>query len=272
MDDFSLGIAGFTFADLYAPPRLRDLHQEFWKFAAKSNPEIANRFETLADASLPNPQRSEILIEVAGVLGDFLAQLFDIRANVDRLSAETLNLEKVFQFKQDFLKTRVFKHFGKSLVDDATFQLLDAEIQRLLAVVPPDPDPEIRFADLVLTLLRCEKSLSEGGNPAEHALAERVCAHRKEVALIERVQQALVLLGDWCVQVNATHERQQLVQGWVSFVRPATLDFEHLVQIERPVADVPETIMGPPEHRRMRDGFKLTDPRMSRKEYLREID
>ena len=140
-DDFSLGIAGFTFADLYSPPRLRDLHQEFWKFAAAANPELARRFETLADAALPNPERSEILIEVAGVLGDFLAQLFDIRAAALRLSAETLNLEKVFQFKQDFLKTRVFKHFGKSVIDDATFQLLDAEIQRLLSAAPPDADP-----------------------------------------------------------------------------------------------------------------------------------
>ena len=97
-------------------------------------------------------------------------------------------------------------------------------------------------------------------------------AHRTETTLGEKVHHALVLLGDWCVQVNATPARKKLVEGWVSFVRPATLDYEHLVQIERPRKDVPETIMGPPEHRRMRDGFKLTDPRMNRKEYLREID
>lgn len=271
-DDFSLGIAGFTFADFYSPPRLRDLHREFWKFAAAAAPELTGRFETLADASLPNPQRSEILIEVAAVLGDFLTQLFDIRADAERLSTETLNLEKVFQFKQDFLKTRVFKHFGKSVIDDATFQLLDAEIRRLLSAIPEGADPEIRFAELVLTLLRCEKSLSEGGDSPDHTLAERACAHRTENTLGERVQQALVLLGDWCVQVNATPARRQRVEGWVSFVRPATLDYEHLVQIERPQTDIPETIVGPTEHRRMRDGFKLTDPRMSRKEYLREID
>lgn len=271
-DDFSLGIAGFTFADLYSPPRLRDLHQEFWKFAAGANPELAKRFETLADAAVPKPEKSEILIDVAAVLGDFLARLFNIRTDVDRLTAETLNLEKVFQFKQDFLKSRVFKNFGKSVIDDATFQLLDAEIQRLLSVLQPNADQEIRFADLVLTLLRCEKSLSEGGSANEHPLAERLCADRKETTLGERVQHALVLLGDWCVQVNATHDRRKLVEGWVSFVRPATLDYEHLVQIERPSAEVPETIVGPTEHRRMRDGFKLTDPRMSRKEYLREID
>ena len=35
-DDFALGIAGFSFADLYEPRRLRDLHEAFWKFAVDS--------------------------------------------------------------------------------------------------------------------------------------------------------------------------------------------------------------------------------------------
>ena len=223
-DDFTLGIAGFSFSDLYEPQRLRDLHQAFWTFAADSNPDIPARFATLGDAATTNPQTSEVLIEVAGVLGDFLARLFDIRSEVQQLSDETLNYEKIFQFKQDFLRTRVFKHFGKSFVDDATFQLLDAEVQRLVAAVPPQTDPEIRLADTVLTLQRCEKSLADGADPAEQSLAQQICAHRAEPTLGERVKQALVLLGDWCVQVNATEERQSQVEGWVSFVRPESLD------------------------------------------------
>lgn len=271
-DDFALGIAGFSFSDLYEPQRLRDLHQAFWTFAAATRPDITTRFATLGDPAVTNPQTSEVLIEVAGVLGDFLAQLFDIRSEAERLADDTLNLEKIFQFKQDFLRTRVFKHFGKSLVDDATFQLLDAEVQRLVAAVPAQPDPEIRFADTVLTLMQCEKSLAEGADPAQQSGAQQICAHRPEPTLSEKVQQALVLLADWSVQVNASPDRQRRVANWVSFVRPDPVDHENLVQIERPRADLQETIVGPHEHRRMRDGFKLTDPRMNRKEYLREID
>lgn len=271
-DDFALGIAGFSFADLYEPQRLRDLHDAFWKFASDSHPDISARFATLTNPSTTNPQTSEVLVEVADVLGDFLARLFDIRNAVEQLSDETLNYEKIFQFKQDFLRTRVFKHFGKSQVDDATFQLLDAEVQRLVTAVPPQADPEIRLADTVLTLQQCEKSLAEGADPAQQSLAQQICAHRPEPTLGAKVQQALVLLGDWCVQVNATPQRQRRVEGWVSFVRPDSLDYENLVQIERPRPDLHETIVGPAEHRRMRDGFKLTDPRMNRKEYLREID
>lgn len=271
-DDFALGIAGFRFSDLYEPNRLRDLHKAFWTFAAQSRADLEKRFATLDDAATTKPVASELLIEVAGVLGDFVTQLFNIRCDVQRLSDETLNYEKIFQFKQDFLKTKVFKNFGKSLIDDAEFQLLDAEVQRMLSAVPPQSDPEIGFADVVLTLLHSEKALADGADPAVHSLAQQICAHRPEATFAERIKQALVLLGDWCVQINATPERQHQVKDWVSFVRPESVEFEQLVQIERPNADLQETIVGPTEHHRMRDGFKLTDPRMNRKEYLREID
>ena len=250
-DDFSLGIAGFTFADLYEPRRLSDLHRAFWNFAADRDPDIAARFATLDDASLPAPQVSERLIEVAAILGDFMAVLFDIQSVAEQLRDETLALEKVFQFKQDFLRTRVFKNLGQPPIDDAAFLALDEQVRQLVDTVPSRIDPEIRFADTVLTLLAYEKSLAAEADDSPHELARRICAARPETTLAERVQQALRDLGDWCVQVNASDERRRHVDGWVSFVRPATLDYEHLVQIERPSADLPETIVGPVEHHRL---------------------
>ncbi len=271
-DDFPLGIAGFSFADLYAPQRLRVLHDEFWKYAANVSPDLAPRFKRLDDPTLTKPEASEVLIDTAGILGDFLGRLFDIRSDVERLADETLNYEKIFQFKQDFLRTRVFKHFGKTCVDDVAFQPLDEEVQRLVAAVPPQQDPEIRFADTVLTLLHCQNFLLGKADDSQNAAAERICAHQTEETLSEKVEKALNVLGEWCVQVNATPQRRHRVDGWVSFTRPETLDYEHLVQIERPQDDLQELIVGPHEHRRLRDGFKLTDARMNRKEYLREID
>ena len=271
-DDFPLGIAGFSFADLYEPQRLRVLHDEFWKYAGNISPDLATRFSRLDDPSLTKPEASEVLIDVAGLLGDFLGRLFDIRSDVERLADETLSYEKIFQFKQDFLRTRVFKHFGKTCLDDAAFQLLEDEVQQLVAAAPPQQDPEIRFANAVLTLMHCQNALAGKADDSKNAAAERICAHRAEGTLSDKVQQALALLGDWCVQVNATPERRRHVDGWVSFTRPETLDYEHLVQIERPQEDLQELIVGPHEHRRLRDGFKLTDARMNRKEYLREID
>lgn len=271
-DDFSLGVAEFSFSDLYEPQRLRDLNQAFWKFAAQVQPDLPTRFAALNDPAKPNPQTSEVLIEVAGILGQFITRLFDIDDAVQRLSDETLNYEKIFQFKQDFLRTRVFKHFDKPAIDDDLFQKLDADVQRLVETVPPVFDPEIRLADTVLKLQACQKSLEGPADPVQQSIAMQMCGHRPEGSLTEKVQQALTDLGEWCVQVNATPERRRRVEGWVAFVRPEPLNYEHLVEIERPREDLPEAIVGPLEHRRHRDGFKLTDARMNRKEYLREID
>lgn len=273
-DDFSLGIAGFTFADLYEPRRLGELHQAFWEYAEERRSGLATRFQSASPSDTSKPALSDVLIEVADVVGEFIAQLFDIHNNVQQLANETRGYEKIFQFKQEFLRTRVFKNFGQPPIDEAAFRALDEEVQRLLSPVPTAADPEIRFAEAVLALLHCEKSISTGEaiEESRQRLAERMCEHRTETTLGDRIQQALITCGDWCVQVNSTATRRHQVEGWVSFERPATLDYQNLVQIERPNTDLPETIVGPLEHRRLRDGFKLTDPRMSRKEYLREID
>ncbi len=271
--DISLGLPGFSFSDLYDPSRLRDLHEEFWKFAAGRNGTVLERFAVFREGSLTKPEQSELLIEAAGLVGDFLARLFDIDAAVNELRAETLSLDAVFRFKKDFLRTRVFKNFDQPAVSSQEFRELADEVQQLLAAVPERTDPEVRFAEAVVALLDCEKALSTPGVPGGPCgLAERICDHRPEPTLAEKVHGALLTLGDWCVQVNADAARQEQVRGWVSFVRPQKLDFEHLVQIEKPRGDLPEALVGPEHHRRLRDGFRLTDPRMNRKEVLREVD
>ncbi len=277
LNDVALGIEGFSFSDLYEPRRLRDLHEAFWKFAAAHSPELIGRFASVKSESLPKPDASDVLIEVADLLGQFVARLFDIEAEVQKLSDDTRELEKIFQLKQDFLRTRVFKNFDRPACGADVFQVLDAEVGRLVAAVPDRVDPEIRFAETVLTLLACEKSTGEkkgpdAATPEQLDRASRICAHRPEPSLAEKVQHALLDLGEWCVEVNADPERRKKVHGWVSFTRPNKLDFQHLVQIEKPVPELPETLIGPEHHRRLRDGFRLTDPRMNRKEYLREID
>jgi NADPH-dependent glutamate synthase beta subunit-like oxidoreductase/NAD(P)H-flavin reductase len=269
----SLGIPGFCFSDLYDPRRLHDLHEAFWKFAAERCPDVEQRFAGIRIETLAKPEQSEVLIEVASLVGEFLVRLFDIDASAGALRDVTLELEKIFQFKQDFLRTRVLKNVDQPAVDEARFRELDAEVARLVAAVPERPDPEVRFAETVLTLLACERAPAGGAAaPEESARAERIVAHRPEPTLVEKIQQALRVLGEWCVQVNADPARREKVRGWVAFVRPQKLDFQHLVQIETPHADLPEALAGPAHHRRLRDGFRLTDPRMTRKEYLREVD
>ncbi|MSR57133.1 MAG: pyridine nucleotide-disulfide oxidoreductase [Planctomycetaceae bacterium] len=271
--NFPLGIAGFSFADLYEPSRLGDLHQAFWKEAAARRPEIDQRFRQIEFDRLTKPEQSELLIEVAEIVGDFIARLFDVEPATRTLRGEIGDLQPIFRFKSDFLRTRVLKHFDQPAVDEALFRELDDERLRLVAAAPPRPDPEIRFAETVLALLDCEKALAAGTNESDvHEFASNLCRHRTEATLSERIQKALQVLGEWCIQVNADPVRRKQVESWVSFIRPHKLDFEHLVEVDRLRSDLPEALSGPEHDRRLRDGFRLTDPRMTRKETLREVD
>lgn len=263
--NWALGVPGFTFADLYDVKRLRELHAAFWLFVGTRDAGLADRFQTLSEPSLPRPQQSDVLIEVAELLGDFLSQLFGIEAEAHHLRDETLAYDAVFQFKQDFLKARIFKRLEEPAIDDKTFDTLNKSVQRLIENVPPQADPEIRFARAVLALLGGEKGV-------ESPLASQLGAQIAGENLVAKSQAALQMLGDWCVQVNKSPERRKWIAGWISFVRPETLHYDQLVEITRPEANMPEILEGPENHRHFRDGFDLTDPRMSRKEVLREID
>src|SRR5206468_4310621 len=61
------------------------------------------------------------------------------------------------------------------------------------------------------------------------------------------------------------------VAGWVSFRFPHAVDHDDLVPLRRPDQRLPNLTEGPPEHRRRRDGFTLTDGRMSRREVASEV-
>jgi NADPH-dependent glutamate synthase beta subunit-like oxidoreductase/NAD(P)H-flavin reductase len=272
-EDFALGVAGFSFSDLYEPLRLKDLHAEFWKFVDARKPGLKSRFAQHVAGALSKPEQSEVLIELAECVGDFIARLFSIEPDVAELHGDLLTVETVFQFRQDFLKTRVFKHLGSPPIDEQAFCELDAQVRQWIAMAPIHRDREICLAHVVLALLASENALKKNESPAtDHDLVVRICAGRAEPAVDEQIAQVLTLIGDWCVQINATAERRHQIEGWASFVRPEKLDYDNLVQLEHPRADLPEALAGPVEHRRLRDGFRLTDPRMNRKEVLREVD
>ncbi len=274
MDDFALGIDGFTFADLYQPRRLRDLHAAFWRHADGADPGLRAAFEASATAS-PG-EESEILIRTSAVLGAFVARLFAIEDAVAAVVAETEALSPVYRLKKDFLRPRVFPRADKPVApaDAAAFAELDAEVGRVLAKARPHDDPEVHFAGAVLALLDGERALA-GGAPSDDprvAAAVVLSAHRGEGGPSERIEACLAAISDWCVQVVAVPGWHARVRGWAAFVRAGKVAFEALVPVERPDPALPEAMVGPAEHLRRRDGFRLTDPRMQPKDFLREVD
>ena len=107
------------------------------------------------------------------------------------------------------------------------------------------------LAQLGCSLLDREEALGATGSDADKA------AVAAEIESLKR----------WC----AAHVHSPSYRGWVVFRFPENLDYDHLVQIQRPDAKLPEQILGPDEKLRRRQGFELTDPRYTPREVLSEI-
>ncbi|HEX8499270.1 MAG TPA: FAD-dependent oxidoreductase, partial [Pyrinomonadaceae bacterium] len=85
------------------------------------------------------------------------------------------------------------------------------------------------------------------------------------------VRASLRLVEAWAAAHALRPDARVRVRGWVSFRFPHPLNYEHLVQLERPEADLPELMKGLDKNLRRRDGFKLTDRRYDSRQVLEEV-
>jgi NADPH-dependent glutamate synthase beta subunit-like oxidoreductase/NAD(P)H-flavin reductase len=109
---------------------------------------------------------------------------------------------------------------------------------------------------------------------AAGALKEfEIDAHRNEARDEDAafVKSALHLVETWAAVHSTQAAARARVGGWVSFRVPHPLNYEHLVQIERHDAELPERMRGLEQNLRRRDGFGLTDRRASEREVLYEV-
>ena len=116
-------------------------------------------------------------------------------------------------------------------------------------------DDELTFATVLAVLLASEAKQIEAEPPADEELAKRI-------DLFER----------WAAVHRFEPSGRAAVKGWVSFHVPHNVDHHDLVPLRRPDAKLPNVTDGPLEHRRRRDGFGLTDARMSTREIANESD
>jgi hypothetical protein len=104
-----LGIAGFTYADLYQPSRLRDLHDLFCKRVAAEDPSLWALWDVYRTApeSVTSPiERSDLIVRMAPHLSRFVAELFNVGDAAAGLMSTTGSLEPLFRFKIDFVRKR----------------------------------------------------------------------------------------------------------------------------------------------------------------------
>ena len=124
----SLGIPGFTYADLHSAEKLKALYEAWCAELCARDAALAARYEAFrrAPGAIEPVTFSELLVEVAPHVSRFVARLFGVTPERERLLAETRALSPIFKFKDQVVKRRAWKR-GAVPWDDA----VDAQARTL---------------------------------------------------------------------------------------------------------------------------------------------
>ena len=297
--DFSLGINGYTYADLHQPLRLRELHKTFEDSVKQHDAELFTKFQKYQKCQGENmsPQDiSDLLVRMAPYVGKFIATLFQVEDEVAaqaKVISEEIN--SIFVYRTDVvgkLKSK-FKNEDISTWDITKIQ---ADLALLKAVAFPvaanDPDPErsvsrvgaklagladhyqlvandkpgiIKDADAQVSGIR--KRLNENTD-AQITFQSALSKERAN----EFVSGLLNVVERWSYAAENDDELSKSVVGWLSFKNPKKTDPGDRVHHETKQRDGFTTWVGSENERRRRDGFALTDPRFNTRQTLYEVD
>jgi len=260
--NFPLGIEGFRYADLNRVRRLMALDQAFHAELRSADPALADRFEESCRqyARGAGKEDSQLLIEVARHLDHFIARLFHIGTEVHAMNRRTAEDRTVCELKKRFLDRQVLK---APLQADELAAMNIAEVEfryreRVAEILPRGEwanDPERELAEVVVQLLDRQAAAKAKGDAAAVAECE------------DRLHDVSV----WARALAFHPELKARRRQFVSFEHPKKLDFENLVERTFNDPALPTLFEGPAEGRRHRDGFGLTDLRMTPREALREM-
>ena len=299
--ELTLGLPGYSYADLFDPERLRALHTDFDKWFLENAPEPHARFaayRTCAGAGMTPVQVSEALLAAAPWVSAFLGRLFKVEAELAVFTREVSERDPLWRFKKEFAKKRVLKaDAGKAWrgAGRSLEQAASAAKAALTAVLPEDAsfakDEELAVAKATMALFEVDdvarKAAKAGGaewtDPlrARAGLVQRALAddpllapalgdsegdarHAKVVAF------ALDAVESWLAA--RLHDKGDRAHRWPSLHAARNLEFDKLVELRRPDPAMPELFVGPDHERRQRADFALTDRRMPARDVEQEID
>lgn len=195
---------------------------------------------------LAQAEISEVLIQCAKVLEIFIADLFNIRDELEQSQARTIANNPIAAFKKYY----VLKRAKKELRERAELSCHDFEIHndwlsRELKNAPLSADD----MELSIALL------------GVHFLSQP-----------QDYKQEIDRLVAWCVCAMSTDTGRALVHNWTSFRIPQRIDHAQLINPEICTHhDLPTLSLSENEWR-MRDGFNLTDARMNAREVQDEVN
>lgn len=226
---------GMGFEELYSQPGLQKLDAAFVKELAETDAELHNRFVAARGAqaaSLEAKDESNLLIDLAPHLEDFIATLFGIEKEVRALAAQHHELADIYLCKRIFVQRRAAKICSPADAENEDAEALTKELEAIFE----EPLTEHSFAVHVMQWVDGTKGVDIPGCEDKVLLAGRYAS--------------------WALHTQAGQKKHKV---GVLFKRPNKLDFEHLVPVETEVINGITQIKLSDSHLRHREGFSLTD-------------
>lgn len=235
-----LQLNGLDFPELFTVDGLTKLDTLFVEYLKTQDAHLASLLTAYRAGELLFPI-SEWIIATAPILEDFIAELFQIESEVKALKSETRSHDPIFIFKDYYLQKA--KRLQKT-ADLSEFPALTTWLESTLSESHFKlEDKELAIAKLGQYFLQNEDQFKSD---------------------IER-------LIRWTVLVQQHPDGQCMIKNWRTFHLPQKKHFENLVPMVPVENDPYSRFEGPRETQRERDGFQLTDPRMSLRSVLDEV-
>ncbi|MEN9849124.1 MAG: hypothetical protein RL368_1864, partial [Pseudomonadota bacterium] len=228
-----------AFSAHFQAQNLAELDQKFLTYLNDHDPLlnlslIAYRH---APESLTALQISELLLAIAPVLENFIAEIFGIQTELQNAQAARHAELPILEFKKWFVQRRARRRLNQAESFESFAELnswLNSQLQNAA------PDRELAVANL----------------------------GKRYLATAADYPEQIEKLTRWCVRALTAPEGKLAVKSWISFKLPQQTQHENLV----PVRWLPELQRFEGAHAlpHQREGFKLTDPRMNTREVLSE--
>jgi NADPH-dependent glutamate synthase beta subunit-like oxidoreductase/NAD(P)H-flavin reductase len=225
---------GFTFEDLYSRDGLARLDSAFLHWLQEADAALRARLGEARQhpAALDRKAASELILQLAPHLEDFIGELFGIQAELRELQARHQELAPLYALKRKFVQKKAISGVKEEQANALNGPALEAELETLFG----EPLTEASFTEHVSRWLEAEAT------------------HKDKLAVAQQY-------AAWAALSEAGRER------WghhsVLFRVPRKLVMERLVPVETLVANGVVNYVLPEHHLRHREGFALTDPGMN---------
>lgn len=218
-----------SFTDLYTHGGLVKLDQAFQYHLNIIDPELC---QTYLEARTQGQENSDLLLQLAPHVEDFIGQLFNIGDDIKILQNKHHQLAFISQVKRLFVQRLAIRKYSPDVATTFNSTQLKQQLDNLIK----EPVNQISLAKAISHWIQDETLYTH-----ELDLAARYCA--------------------WAVH---TSEGQQVHRNDALFKIPHKLNWSQLVDLQR----TNDIIIGKSEDQRRRDGFKLTDSGFDRLQAL----